>query len=104
MNDIKHYYTELHAKGFKHTNKFSGFDSACAHFTTRYAEYTIGWVTAQCEAIDYIGEQQTSRGWVDYMVGKTYVKTGDEPVSVMSPAWEYRTARSSTAAVYPEVK
>tara|TARA_R110002020_G_scaffold315279_2_gene530439 strand:+ start:305 stop:610 length:306 start_codon:yes stop_codon:yes gene_type:complete len=87
MNDIKHYYTELHAKGFRHTNKFSGFDSYSAHFSTRYKPYTLGWVTAQCEAIDYIGDQQTSRGWLDYTVGKTYVQTDSEKVTAMCPSY-----------------
>jgi len=59
---------------------------------------------AKMDAVEYISAQQVSRGWLDYSVGKTYVKTGDEPVSVMSPAWEYRTSRSSTESVYEEVK
>ena len=104
MKDEKHYYTELHAKGFKYTDKFSGFDSACAHFSTEFEPYTLGWVTAQVEAIDKIGGQQTSHGWVDYTVGKTFEQTGEEPVSVMSPEWEYRTRASMTNPVYEEVK
>jgi hypothetical protein len=83
---MKDYYTELHAKGFKHTNKFSGFDSACAHFSTEYEPYTLGWVSAQVKAIDLIGEQQTSRGWVDYTVGKTFEQTGTEKVTAMCPS------------------
>jgi len=82
----KHYYTELHAKGFRYTNKFSGFDSACAHFSTEYEPYTLGWVSAQVKAIDLIGEQQTSRGWVDYTVGKTFEQTGTEKVTAMCPS------------------
>ena len=42
MKDKKNYYTELHTTGFKYTNKFSGFDSACAHFSTEYAPHTVG--------------------------------------------------------------
>ena len=103
MKDEKHYYTELHADGFKYTNKFSGFDSACAHFSTEYASHTRGWVEAQIKAIELIGGQQTSHGWVDYTVGKTFEQTGEEPVSVMSPAWEYRTPASMTNPVYKEV-
>tara|TARA_R110002110_G_scaffold4161_2_gene21486 strand:+ start:396 stop:701 length:306 start_codon:yes stop_codon:yes gene_type:complete len=101
MNDIEHYYTEIHAKGFRHTNKFSGFDSACAHFSTKFEPYTLGWVTAQCKAIDLIGGQQTSRGWVDYTVGKTFEQDGSEPVSVMSPAWEYH--KDSSFPTYKEI-
>ena len=84
---MKDYYTELHAKGFKHTNKFSGFDSACAHFSTEYEPYTLGWVSAQVKAIDLIGGQQTSRGWVDYTVGKTFEQTGREKVTAMCPSY-----------------
>ena len=102
MKDKKHYYTELHADGFKYTNKFSGFDSACAHFSTEFEPYTVGWVKAQCDAIDKIGGQQTSHGWIDYTVGKTFVKNGSEPVSVMSPAYEYHKGRSFPT--YEEVK
>ena len=104
MENEKHYYTELHADGFKYTNKFSGFDSACAHFSTESEPYTPSWVVAQCKAIDLIGGQQISHGWVDYTVGKTFVQTGEEPVSVMSPEWEYRTRASMTNPVYEEVK
>ncbi len=104
MENEKHYYTELHAKGFKYTNKFSGFDSACAHFSTEHEPYTPSWVAAQCKAIDLIGGQETSHGWVDYTVGKTFVQTGVEPVSVMSPEWEYRTEASRSNPVYEEVK
>ena len=59
---MKNYYTELHATGFRHTNKFSGFDSACAHFSTEFEPYTLGWVTAQCKAIDLIGGQPRTVG------------------------------------------
>ena len=103
-NKENHYYTELHTTGFKYTNKFSGFDSACAHFSTEHEPYTLGWVTAQVEAIDKIGGQQVLHGWVDYTVGKTFVQTGEEPVSVMSPAWEYRTAATMDTPVWKEVK
>jgi len=87
MRDIQHYYVELHAKGFKYTNKFSGFDSACAHFSTEYAPHTRGWLEAQIESIEKIGGQQVSHGWVDYTVGKTFVQTGHEDVSVMCPSY-----------------
>jgi|TARA_B100001964_G_C13681808_1_gene357871 hypothetical protein len=103
MNDIKHYYIELHAKGFKHTNKFSGFDSCCAHFSTRAKVGTITFETAKIDAVDYYWNQQ-KRSWVDYTVGKLFVQTGEEPISVMSPAWEYRTKASMTNPVYEEVK
>ena len=103
-NKDKSYYTELHTTGFKYTNKFSGFDSACAHFRTPAKVGTLAFHAAQQEAIELIGGQQTSHGWVDYTVGKTFVENGQEPVSVMSPAWEYRTAASSTTKIWKEVK
>ena len=103
MRDIQHYYVELHAKGFKYTNKFSGFDSACAHFSTRARVGTITFEQAKMDAVKHIGDQQISHGWVDYTVGKTFMQTGEEPVSVMSPEWEYRTRASMTNPVYKEV-
>ena len=101
MRDIQHYYTELHAKGFKYTNKFSGFDSACAHFSTEYEPYTVGWVKAQCDAIDLTGGQETSHGWIDYTVGKTFARTGHEDVSVMCPSY---SEGHRSQPVYEEVK
>jgi hypothetical protein len=104
MRDIQHYYTKLHAKGFKHTNKFSGFDSYCAHFSTRARVGTMTFQQAKMDAIEYIGAQQVSHGWLDYTVGKTFAEVGREPVSVMSPAWEYRTSASETTPVFEEIK
>ena len=104
MNNQKHYYIELHAKGFKHTNKFSGFDSACAHFSTDKPITSPRFHVIMNRAIDKIGGQQVGHGWVDYTVGKLFVRTGWKPVSVMSPAYEYRTSASSDEAIYEEVK
>ena len=101
MNENKHYYTELHAKGFKYTNKFSGFDSSCAHFSTRAKVGTIAFEEAKQEGIKFTGDQQVSHGWVDYTVGKSFVQDGSEPVSVMSPAWEYH--KGSSFPTYKEV-
>jgi len=84
---MKHYHTKLNAKGFKYTNKFSGFDSACAHFSTEYAPHTVGWLNAQIEAIEFTGNQETSHGWVDYTVGKTFVQDGSEELTAMSPSY-----------------
>ena len=53
------------------------------------------------EAIDFYWNQQ-KRGWVDYAIGKLMVQTGSEPVSVMSPAYDYHKGRSFP--VYKEVK
>tara|TARA_B100000953_G_scaffold203542_1_gene167811 strand:- start:38 stop:367 length:330 start_codon:yes stop_codon:yes gene_type:complete len=103
-NKDKSYHVVLHVNGFKYTNKFSGFDSACAHFRTPAKIGTITFEEAKQEAIELIGGQQVSHGWVDYTVGKLFVENGQEPVSVMSPAWEYRTPASSTNTIWKEVK
>ena len=94
MKDKKNYYVELLVDGFKEGNGFKGFDSACAHFSTEYESNTRGWLEAQIEAIELIGGQQVTHGWVDYTVGKTFEQDGSEPVSVMSPAWEYHKGSS----------
>jgi len=86
MRDIQHYYTEIHAKGFRHTNKFSGFDSYCAHFSTRARVGTMTFQQAKMDAIEYIGAQQVSRGWLAYTVGALFEQVGVEPVSVMCPS------------------
>ena len=87
MNDIKHYYTEIHAKGFRHTNKFSGFDSACAHFSTRAKVGTITFEEAKQDGIKFTGDQQVLHGWVAYTVGKTFAKTGDKEVTASCPSY-----------------
>ena len=102
MKEKKHYYTELHTTGFKYTNKFSGFDSCCAHFSTPAKVGTIAFEEGRKKAIEFYWDQQ-KRGWKGYTVGKTYVQTGEEPVSVMSPEWEYRTRASMTRPVYKEL-
>ena len=47
--------------------------------------------------------EQQSRYWVSYTVGKLFVQSGWEPISVMSPEWEYRTAATMSHAVWKEV-
>jgi len=42
---------------------------------------------AKMDAVKYIGDQEVSRGWVDYTVGKTFVQAGHEDVSVMCPSY-----------------
>ena len=88
MNDNKdqHYYTELHTTGFKHTNKFSGFDSCCAHFSTPAKVGTIAFEEAKNEAIEFYWNQQ-KRGWIGYTVGKTFCQDGVEKVTVMCPSY-----------------
>ena len=103
-NEMKNYYTEIHANGFKHTNGFHGFASACAHFSTDAELYTPEYINAMKDAIELIGGQQVSHGWMGYTIGKTFEETGREPVSVMSPAWEYRTEATMTTPIWKEVE
>ncbi len=95
------YYTELHAKGFKYTNKFSGFDSACAHFSTDAKVGSIAFIMAQTDAIKLIGGQEVSHGWTGYTIGKTYLQTGTEDVSVMCPSY---SEGHRSQPVFEEVK
>ena len=104
MKDEKNYHIELHADGFKEGNGFKGFDSACAHFGTDESIDAPHFHVIMNKAIDKIAGQQLSHGWADYTVGKLFVQDGEEPVSVMSPAWEYRTPASMTTPVWKEVK
>ena len=97
---MRNYYIELHATGKKWTNKFSGFDSACAHLSTTEKPATAPFVQVMMEAIKKIGDQQVAHGWVDYAVGKLFIQCGSEPVSAMSPAWEYRTPASMTTPIW----
>ena len=101
---MRNYYIELHATGKKWTNKFSGFDSACAHFSTTEKPATTPFVQVMMKAIKKIGGQQVAHGWVDYAVGKLFIQCGSEPVSAMSPAWEYRTPASMTTPIWEEYK
>ena len=101
MNKQQHYYTEIHAKGFRHTNKFSGFDSACAHSSTRGKVGTLTFHAAQQEGIEFTGNQQVSHGWLDYTVGKTYVQTGNEEVTATCPSYSEGHRSQPT---YEEVK
>ena len=102
MKEIKNYYTEIHANGFKHTNKFSGFASACAHFSTDAELYSVEYVIAMKDAVERIASQEVAHGWIGYTIGKTFEETGREPVSVMSPAWEYH--KGSSFPVWKEVE
>jgi len=102
MKDKKetNYYTELHAKGFRYTNKFSGFDSCCAHFRTLAKVGTIAFEEARNEAIEFYWNQQ-KRGWTGYTIGKTHMQTGTEDVSVMCPSY---SEGHRTQPVFEEVK
>ena len=94
MKKMKNYYIELQATGFKYTDRFSGFDSACAHFSTDAKPTTKPFIEVMMKAIKEIGEQQVSHGWVDYAIGKLYIQDGWRDADVMSPEWEYHKGRS----------
>ena len=100
---MKDYYIELHAVGKKETTGWDGFDECCAHFSSVHKPASQKFVADMEKAIDFYWNQQ-KRWWLDYAVGKLFVKTGEEPISVMSPEWEYRTRASMTNPVYEEVK
>ena len=103
LRHMKHYYTKLHTEGFKEGNGFKGFDSVCAHFDTDAKIGSIAFLMAQTDAVKLIGGQQVSHGWTGYTIGNTFMQTGWHPVSVMSPAYEYRTETTSSDPVYKEV-
>ena len=104
MNEKKNYIINLHAVGEKKiTSGYAGRREVCGHFSTPAEVGTIAFEEAKMDAVDYYWNQQ-KRGWVDYTVGKTFAKTGEKPISVMSPEWEYRTSASMTNPVYEEVK
>jgi len=102
MKDEKNYHIVLHADGFKEGNGFKGFDSACAHFSTSESIDAPHFHVIMNKAIDMIAGQQLDHGWADYTVGKLFVQDGSEPVSVMSPAWEYH--KGSSFPIWKEVK
>ena len=63
--------------------------------------YADEWEEAKMEAVDKRWEQE-QRYWLGYRLGNAKVQTGWEPVSVMSPAYEYHKGR--TFPVWEEVK
>ncbi len=88
---MKEYYVQLHAKGFKHKDRFCGFDDCCAHFTTGkdVSKWSYEWKEAYDKAVDFYGKQKVRNGWTGYTVGDVYIKTGDEKLTAMSPAYGY---------------
>jgi len=83
----QNYYIELHATGFKYANKFSGFDSCCAHFSSDAKPATPEFVKDMQKAIDLYGRQQVAHGWVNYAIGKLFAQTGSEDVSILCPSY-----------------
>ena len=97
----KNYCIYLHAVGRRERKGCQGFDESVAHFTTSAEVGSIEWEEAKMEAVDQRWNQE-KRYWLGYRLGKVSVEVGQEPVSVMSPAWEYHKGRSF--AVWEEVK
>ena len=102
MKDEKYYRVELQADGKKETTGWDGFDEANSFFSTEAEPTTPAFIKVMRKAIKRTFEQQ-SRYWVSYTVGKLLVQSGWEPISVMSPEWEYRTAATMSHAVWKEV-
>ncbi len=98
---MKNYYINLHANGKKELRGWNGFDECKAHFTSEHKPATPEFVKDMTEAIDFYWNQK-KRYWLDYAVGKLFVEVGREPVSVMSPAYEYH--KGKTFPKYEEVK
>tara|TARA_R100000008_G_C3551463_1_gene150647 strand:+ start:36 stop:341 length:306 start_codon:yes stop_codon:yes gene_type:complete len=93
MNDKKNYIIELHATRIKDSAKHYATEKVCAHFRSEHKPATAEFVKDMKEAIDFYWNQQ-KRGWEGYVIGKLKVQTRSEPVSVMSPAWDYHKGRS----------
>ena len=96
MKDEKYYRVELHADGKKCTDgsRFSGFDSANAFFSTDAEVGSVEFNEAMDKAVFRTGGQEVAHGWKGWTVGALFMQDGAEPVSVMSPAWEYHKGSS----------
>ena len=101
MTDKQNNIIELHATQIKENAKHFATEKVCAHFSTPAKVGTIAFEEAKQDAVDYYWNQQ-QRGWEGYTIGKLKVQTRSEPVSVMSPAWDYHKGRSFP--VFEEVK
>ena len=100
MNEEKNYCIKLHAVGRRERKGWQGFDESVAHFTTSAEVGSIEWEEAKMEAVDKRWEQE-KRYWLGYRLGNAKVEVGREPLSVMSPGWEYHKGR--TFPVWEEV-
>jgi len=98
---MKNYIIKLHAVGRKKTSGYAGPDEVRAHFSTPAKVGTVAFEEAKMDAVDHYWNQN-KRYWHGYRIGKLKVEVRQEPVSVMSPAWEYHKGR--TLPVFEEVK
>jgi hypothetical protein len=91
MRDKKEqeYHVTLHATGFESGSGFKGFDSCRAYFFSAAPVGSEEFNKLREEKIEFFAKQQLRHGWTGYRVGVTEVKTGDEEVTCMSPAYEY---------------
>ena len=102
MNKKKNYIINLHAVGEKKiTSGYAGRREVSGHFSTSAKVGTIAFEEAKMDAVDHYWNQN-KRYWHGYRIGKLEVEVRQEPVSVMSPAYEYHKGRSFP--VFEEVK
>ena len=89
MRDKKEqeYHVTLHATGFESGTGFKGFDSCRAYFFSAAPVGSEEFNKLREEKIQFFAKQQLRHGWTGYRVGVTEVKTGDEEVTCMSPAY-----------------
>tara|TARA_Y100000593_G_scaffold52472_1_gene98546 strand:- start:6050 stop:6340 length:291 start_codon:yes stop_codon:yes gene_type:complete len=81
------YYTELITTGFASEDRFCGFRTACAHFTTEEPVGSALFNDEREKAISFTGSQNIRHGWLGYTVGDTFQEAGSEALTVMSPAY-----------------
>jgi|TARA_R110000751_G_scaffold45072_1_gene102596 hypothetical protein len=86
-NNEQHYYIMLHATDIKEGRGHAVPDISRAFFSTSAKPATKPFVEVMMEAIKEIGGQKVSHGWVDYAIGKLYIKTGDKKVTAMCPSY-----------------
>ena len=100
MKNMKNYYIELHATEIKESAKHYAREICLAHFKSAHKPTTPEFISDMKEAIDFYWNQQ-KRGWLYYAVGKLFVQTGREDVSVMCPSY---SEGHRTQPVFEEVK
>ena len=88
-NTQREYHVTLHATEKQSGSGWKGFDSCRAYFFTAAPVGSEEFNKLRQEKIEFFANQQLRHGWADYTVGVTEVKSGDEEVTCMSPAYEY---------------
>ena len=88
----KNFCIKLHGVGRKKKQGYQGPDAVTWHFSTSAEVGSVEWQEAKMEGVDECWHQN-QRWWLGYRLGTVKVQTGWEPVSVMSPAWDYHKGR-----------